>query len=554
MLYDVLVVGSGISGLFAALYAKKKGARVVILTKGNPMRSNSAVASGGINAVINLDAYDSYLKHADDTISGADGIFHRQNIIKMCQEAPDIIHELRDMGVGFDTDEDETIAQRPFGGGSSARTCYIADRTGAAIVMSLLQACRKAGIDILSNHKLLNIIKYKNRLSGISVLRRSDSHVIALACKSLVLAGGGYAGIYRGHTTNAQESSGDVIAAAFRAGLRLSNMEFVQFHPTTLVNNGALISEAARGEGAHIIDENGVRFADELQTRDKLSREILQHIKKGHKAFLDFRHLGREMIESKLPSTQKKALSGAGIDILNEPLEIAPAAHYTIGGIWVRSDTSTAIEGIFACGECAVSGVHGANRLGGNSLLEGAYFGKIAGKEAAKSAYRKEYLPVDYAEVEKDMNLVEFVLKGESRFNINAIRKSLGTMLFENAGVFRDVSSLGNAISYTAYLRGKLYGLACVNKEKENNVELSSILEFRNALLIAEALANTAYKREESRGVHFRDDFPRQDNKHFKAASYIRKMGKEFMDIRFESMEEIDIWHTIKKYLLQQKG
>ncbi|HHH37478.1 MAG TPA: L-aspartate oxidase, partial [Epsilonproteobacteria bacterium] len=204
--------------------------------------------------------------------------------------------------------------------------------------------------------------------------------------------------------------------------------------------------------------------------------------------------------------------------------------------------------------ECAVSGVHGANRLGGNSLLEGAYFGKIAGKEAAKSAYRKEYLPVDYAEVEKDMNLVEFVLKGESRFNINAIRKSLGTMLFENAGVFRDVSSLGNAISYTAYLRGKLYGLACVNKEKENNVELSSILEFRNALLIAEALANTAYKREESRGVHFRDDFPRQDNKHFKAASYIRKMGKEFMDIRFESMEEIDIWHTIKKYLLQQKG
>lgn len=554
MLYDVLVVGSGISGLYAALYAKKKGVRVAILTKGNPMRSNSAVASGGINAVISLDAYDSYLKHADDTISGADGIIHRQNILKMCREAPHIIDELKEMGVGFDTNEDETIAQRPFGGGSSARTCYIADRTGSAIVMSLLQECRKEGIEILSNYKLLSIVKYRNELAGVSVLRRSDSHVIALACKSLILAGGGYAGIYRGHTTNAQESSGDVIAAAFRADLKLSNMEFVQFHPTTLVNNGALISEAARGEGAHIIDESGRRFTHELQTRDKLSREILRHMKKGHKVFLDFRHLENEVIERKLPATLNKALSGAGVDIREEPLEIAPAAHYTIGGIWTRSDTSTTIEGIFACGECAVSGVHGANRLGGNSLLEGAYFGRIAGHEAAKSAYRKDYLPVDYAEVEKDMNLVEFLFKGESRFNINAIRISLGKSLFENAGVFRSDISLGNAISYTAYLRSKLHGLACINKEKENNVELSSILEFRNALLIAEALSNAAYKREESRGVHFREDYPRQDNRHFKAASYIRRIEKEFMEITFENVEKIDIWYSIKKYLKQLKG
>lgn len=554
MLYDVVVVGSGISGLYAALYAQKSGAKVALLTKGNPMRSNSAVASGGINAVINLGEYDSYLKHADDTIAGADGLVHEENIKNMCQEAPRIIEELVDMGVGFDTDEDDAIAQRPFGGGSAIRTCYIADRTGSAIVMSLLQECRKAGVKLLTNYKLLNIIKYEEKLAGISVLRRSDSQVIALACKSLVLAGGGYAGVYRGHTTNAQESSGDVIAAAFRANILLSNLEFVQFHPTTLKTNGALISEAARGEGAYLVDETGERFTDELQTRDKLSREIIAHMEKGHKVYLDFRHLGEELIDKKLPSSKKMALNSAGVDITKELLEITPSAHYTIGGIWTRPDTSATMDGVFACGECAVTGVHGANRLGGNSLLEGAYFGRIAGYEAAQSAYKKDYLPIDYSEVEKDMNRVELIMNGENRFNINAMRSSLGEMLFRKAGPFRSEETLADAISYVTYLRGKRYGLKCINKEKENNVELSSILEFHNALFIAEAMVNVAYRRKESRGVHYRSDYPTQDNKHFKVASYIRRIGKEFMDITFDHAVKRDIWHTIKKFLITLKG
>jgi succinate dehydrogenase/fumarate reductase flavoprotein subunit len=554
MLYDVVVVGSGISGLYAALYAKRSGASVAVLTKGNPLRSNSAVASGGINAVINLSDYDSYLKHADDTIAGSDGIVHKQNIKNMCQEAPHIIHELAEMGVGFDTNADDTLAQRPFGGGSAVRTCYIADRTGSAIVMSLLNTCKKEGVKLLSNYKLLNIIKYEDRLAGISVLRRSDSQVIALACKSLVLAGGGYAGIYRGHSTNAQESSGDVIAAAFRANIKLSNMEFVQFHPTTLTSNGALISEAARGEGAYLIDETGERFTNELDTRDKLSRAIIEHMNKGHKVFLDFRHLGEELIDKKLPSSRKMALNGAGVDIIHELLEITPSAHYTIGGIWTRSDTSTTLNGVYACGECAVSGVHGANRLGGNSLLEGAYFGRISGYEAGKSAYKKDFLPIDYAEVEKDMNRVEFIMNGENRFNINAMRVSLGEMLFKNVGPFRSEKTLGDAITYITYLRSQRYGLRCINKEKENNVELSSILEFHNALFIAEALANVAYQRKESRGVHYRNDYPSQDDKKFKAASYIRRLGKEYMDITFGNVVTIDIWYSVKKFFKLLKG
>lgn len=554
MLFDVIVVGSGISGLYAALYAKRAGRTVAVLTKSNPLRSNTAVASGGINAVINVGEYDSYIRHIKDTIEGADGLTHVANIEKMCNEAPHIVNELRQMGVAFDTNADESMAQRPFGGGSASRTCYIADRTGAAIVQSLLKQCNKEGIILYSNYQLLNIAKYNEELSGVTVLRRCDSQVVALACQALVLAGGGYAGIFRGHSTNSQESSGDVIAAAFRANLKLSNMEFVQFHPTTLKTNGALISEAARGEGAYLVDETGKRFTDELQTRDKLSRAIIEHTKKGHQVYLDFRHISEEIIERKLPSTQKLAYNSAGINIAKDLLEITPSAHYTIGGIVTRSDTSTDISGIFACGECAVTGVHGANRLGGNSLLEGAYFGRIAGHEAAKISNKRDFKPIDYAIVEKDMNQVRIILEGENHFNINAMRTSLGETLFKNVGVFRSENTLNNAIAYIKYLRGKRYGLNCVNKELENNVELSSILEFYNALIIAEAMTHTALLRKESRGVHYRSDFPQKDDKHFNVPSYIVRLGHEYMKIVFENSAKNNLWYFVKKFLISQKG
>lgn len=554
MLYDVIVVGSGIAGLFAALYAKKSGASVAILTKSNPFRSNSAVASGGINAVISVDEYDSILNHIEDTIKGADGVVNEKNIADMCHEAPEIINELKEMGVGFDSDESGKIMQRPFGGTKAKRTCYIADRTGSAIVQKLLMECRNAGIEILSNHQLLNIAKYKEELSGVTVLRRSDSHVIALACKSLVLAGGGYAGIFRGHSTNSQESSGDIIAAALRARLRVSNMEFVQFHPTTLATNGALISEAARGEGAYLVDEIGERFTDELQTRDRLSREIAKHILNGHKVFLDFRHLSQELIETKLPSTQKMALNSAGIDIRSELLEIMPSAHYSIGGIWTRGDTSTDIAGVYACGECAVTGVHGANRLGGNSLLEGVYFGRLAGSEAAKRVKRREFLPIDYADIDKELRRVNLILDGESHFNINSMRKNLGESLFKNVGVFRDENSLSSAFEYVGYLFKKQYGLHCVNKERENNVELSSIIEFKNALYIAEAMILSALKREESRGVHYRNDFPLKDEIKFGSPSYVRLLDENLFEITFENVALDDLWHRFKKLLSKLKG
>jgi len=548
MLYDVVVVGSGISGLYAALYARREGLSVALICKSTPLRSNSAVASGGINAVLKTTRHDSLRDHVADTLNGSDKLGRLSAVSAMVSGAEEIISELQSFGVQFDTDEVGNVAQRPFGGTKASRTCYIADKTGASITQTLLVQCRKEGVEILQNHVMLSIATFDDNLSGITLLRRRDSNVIAFACKSLVLAGGGFAGIYRGHSTNSQESSGDILAIALRAKMRLVNMEFVQFHPTTLANSGTLISEAARGEGAYIVDENGERFTDELQTRDKLSRDIVKHQLAGHTIYLDFRHLGEELIDKKLPSARKHALHGAGVDIVTELLPITPSAHYTMGGIWSRNDASTDIDNVYVCGESAYSGVHGANRLGGNSLLEAAYFGRVAGIEASRAAKKGKFHPIDYALVAKEARYVESILEGENRFNINTMRRNLGNNLYNNAGVFRSHDTLANALEYTHYLMKMSSGLCCINKERNDNVELLSIIEFRNSLTIAEAMVMSALGREESRGSHYRNDFPDKNDKEYEVNTIIRRLSGSFLRITFEGHLSSDWWHRIRQF------
>ena len=530
MIYDVIVVGGGIAGLMAAIEAKSDTSlKVAIVTKGNLFKSNSSLASGGINSVLDKNDKEGISKHINDTLKGSYGLANIKAVTYMCEQAPLIIEKLSDYGVEFDKNEDGTIAQRSFGGGSSKRTCYVGDKTGTAITQALIKKAKIVGVEFLVNNFVMNITKMNNKVSGIVVIRRFDSSVMVYPAKSVVLAGGGYAGLYRGFSTNAQDYTGDMLSVALRAGLALKDMEFVQFHPTGFIKTSYLVSEAARGEGGYLVNSDGERFVNELETRDVVSRAISKQISEGKKVFIDLRHLTPEHIESKLPSLQKAALMQAGVDVTTELLPIKPVAHYTMGGIEANM-TKTAIKGLFVCGECAVNGIHGANRLGGNSLLDGAVFGVLAGKNALNYSKNKEFLPIDYNIVVKDQQKVDFIFDQDTTKNFNSMRISVGKTMFELAGIHRDKKSLFKALDYLQYLRRESGTLHCIDKGRNNNVELISILELQNALDIAQTVVLSARKRKESRGAHHRDDYT-QANDEYRHSILVNELKKGFYKV-----------------------
>ncbi|MFP4487262.1 MAG: L-aspartate oxidase [Campylobacterales bacterium] len=533
MLFDIVIVGGGIAGFSAALEAANRGSKVAIISKGNFFRSNSALASGGINAALGNEEEDSAENHISDTLKGSAGLGDKKAAKIMCEQALQSIDKLEYLGANFDK-KDNKIAQRPFGGAGKKRTCYVADKTGGAIVQTYMRNLKgHENLTFISDYMLLNIIKYKDEIAGITVLNKKDSTTNVIATKSLILATGGYAGIYHGYNTNTPDSTGDGIAVALRAGLEVKNCEFVQFHPTGFAKSGQLVSEAARGEGGFLVNEKEERFTDELQTRDKLARAIAEEIKNGHKVYIDLRHLEPELIEKKLPSLQKSALMQGGVDITKELLEIKPVAHYCMGGIPVNSKCQSELKGVYACGEVAYTGAHGANRLGGNSLLEADVFGAIAGREASAYSSKRDYYPIDYELVAKDMNLVEHIINGENLYNITSIKKNLGRTMYENVGIFRTEDTLLRGFDYIKYLRRLTVNLHCTIKEREFNMELPAILELRNMLLVAEATTMSALKREESRGSHYRIDYPEMSDK-FAAPSGIKELRDGYLKIEFE--------------------
>ncbi|MDD3342986.1 MAG: FAD-dependent oxidoreductase [Sulfurospirillaceae bacterium] len=532
MTYDVLVIGSGIAGLMAAIEAKSETNSVAILTKGNIFKSNSAIASGGINAVLDPKNSEEIQKHIDDTMQSSKGLGNKKAITYLCKQAPHIIKKLEAYGVVFDRDENGAILQRSFGGGSSKRTCFVGDSTGAAITQALIKQARHIGVDFLVNHYVMDITKIENYASGVVALKRFDSSVVVYPAKAIVFAAGGYAGIYRGYSTNAQDCTGDALSVALRAGLSLKDMEFVQFHPTGFAKTSYLISEAARAEGGYLINSDGERFVDELGTRDVLSRSIFEQMRKGKKVYLDMRHIPKEILLARVPTLYKNAYNQVGVDIAEELLEVKPVAHYSMGGINANF-TCSELNGLFVCGEAASLGVHGANRLGGNSLLEGAVFGELAGKKAKDYAFNKEFLPIDYNVVIKAMALVQRIFDGDCSKNFNAMRISVGKIMFNKAGIFRDEATLQEAFDYMKYLRLESNTLHCIDKSKNNNVELISILELRNALELSEAIILGAMKRKESRGAHHREDFPmtcKENNKHI----LIKELQKGFFKVAYE--------------------
>jgi succinate dehydrogenase/fumarate reductase flavoprotein subunit len=545
MIYDIIVVGGGVAGLLAAIEAKTGNNKVALITKGNLFKSNSSLASGGINAVLDPDDTVAIDAHIKDTIEGSYGLGDSKSITYMCKRAPHIIKKLVDYGVDFDKKVDGTISQRSFGGGSVKRTCYTGDKTGSSITQALIKKAKTVGITFLVNNFVMNLTKLDGRVSGVVVLRKFDSSVIVYPAKSVVLAGGGYAGIFRGFSTNAQDYSGDMAAIALRAGLNLKDMEFVQFHPTGLAKSSYLVSEAARGEGGYLVNDLGERFVDELATRNVVSYAISRQIEQGRKVYIDLRHLELEHIETKLPSLYKAAFNQAGIDVSKELLEIRPVAHYSMGGI-ESNMTKTPLKGLYVCGECAVQGVHGANRLGGNSLLEGAVFGELAGKNALEFSKHKEYLPIDYNIVVKDQKSVDWAFDKDSSKNFNSMRILMGKTMFENVGIHRSEGSLIKAYDYISYLRNQTISLHCINKERRNNVELIAILELKNALEVCESVILSALRREESRGAHNRDDFTFSD-KEFEKSILVSEPRRGSFDVHFEDKDIRGFFRKILK-------
>ena len=532
---DVLIVGSGGAGLTAALNAKKKGAKVLIVSKTFPTHSQTCQAQGGINAIINENVDDNIENYINDTCKASHKLGNKSIIELFCKKSKETIEWLDSIGVPFSRTETNKIAQRKFGGTKAKRTCYSSDYTGLKILHTLYDQCIKEDIKFLNEHQLLNLIIEDDCVKGITAINILDSEVKELKAKTVILATGGYAGIYHQFTTNSYSSTGDGIAAAYRAGAKLSNMEFVQFHPTTLEKKNILISESARGEGGYLIDESGNRFIEELKPRDEVARAIFERTNKGEKVYLDLRHLGLERINEVMPQERRLVKDFIGLNMENDLIPISPSAHYTMGGILVDINTKTSIENLFSCGECSQSGIHGANRLGGNSLLEIITFGKIAGINAAKKANEiKTYKSTSNNQLMKDEKNLKEILQRENENDFYETKKELGKLFFTNVGLFREEKKLSLALDYVLKEEQAINDYGIEDKSKIYNKNLIEFLEFQNIIQLSKIILKSAIERTESRGAHYRTDFV-EEKKEFDKNS-ISILEDKSLKISFEDI------------------
>ncbi len=526
---DVLVIGAGGAGLVAALSAKESGASVKVLTKSYPTRSQTCMAQGGINAALGNASEDSVKSHYENTLKSAHGIANKKMIEKLCSEGIEAIKWLDSIGMPFSRTTEGTIAQRRLGGASAPRACYAQDYTGLKILHTLYDQCNANDIEMLSERFLLELLVEDGVVCGAKVLNIKTGEIEIHEAKSVILATGGYSRVYGKNSTNAVGSTGDGIAVAYRAGVKLSDMEFVQFHPTGLKNSSILISESARGEGGYLLNKEGKRFTDELAPRDEVSRAIYEEIEKSGEVYIDIRHLGEEFISHNLPQERKLAKLYENVDPVFELVPIKPIAHYTMGGIDVDEDAQTNIQGLFAVGECANQKVHGANRLGGNSLLELIVFGRETGKNAAKSAKENLLIPAGHsasAHVKHEDLLFDLVIKSTCKVDFYKKRDELAEQFYKNVGIKRNEPKLSNALKYLQTLKEQLPLMGVRDSNKLYNTELVDFLEFKNIIDLAEMVVSGALQREESRGAHYREDMP-SENEVFEKNTIYYKNGEK---------------------------
>ncbi|MCL5673264.1 MAG: FAD-binding protein [Deltaproteobacteria bacterium] len=543
--HDVVIVGAGLAGLRACIELRKRGVDAVIVSKVYPTRSHSGAAQGGVNAA--FDENDSWESHFFDTVKGSDYIGDQDAIEILTSEAPANILELQKMGVVFNRNDDGGIAQRPFGGQSFPRSCYYADAVGHMMLHGLFDNVLKYDTKIIYEYFVTSLVVDNGKISGVAAYDIKEGKFHGIAAKAVLFATGGYGQVYSSNT-NALINTGDGMSVAIKAGVPLMDMEFVQFHPTTLKSTGILVTEGARGEGAYLLNSLGVRFmskyapkAMELAPRDVVARAEQTEINEGRGVdgaiLLDVRHLGKEKIMEKLPQIMQLSIDFEGVNPIYEPIPIRPGAHYSMGGIKTDNNGRTVLEGFYSAGESACVSVHGANRLGGNSLLDTIVFGRRAGIDIADYIKNVDFSKFDESTVKRDEEIFENIKKSAGKERHGLLKTELQEDMRKNVGVFREESLMKKAIEKIEELKERAKNVGVDDKSHLFNTDIIEAFEFKNILLIAEIIAKGAVMRQESRGAHYRNDFPERDDEKWLKHTIAKLNSKGGIDFDFSPVK-----------------
>ncbi len=529
--HDVIIVGGGLAGLRAAIESSA-AADTAVISRVHPLRSHTKAAQGGINAALanaEKGRDDTPDKHAFDTVKGSDFLADQDAAELMTRMAPECIFELDHWGCAFSRTDEGKIAQRPFGGAGFPRTCYGADRTGLYLLQTVYEQTVKRKIKQYQEYFVTALIVENGSCKGVVAFNIKTGELVPIVAKATILATGGAAWIYS-ISTNSMINTGNGMIVAYRAGVPLKDMEFIQFHPTGLYPSGILITEGARGEGGYLLNNKGERLMEryapkamELAPRDIVSRSIQKEIDEGRGfenayVHLDLRHLGREKIMTRLPGIREICLLFAGLDPIEKPIPIRPAAHYAMGGIDCNIDCQTPVRGLFAAGECSCVSVHGANRLGGNSLLDCVVFGKVAGRKAsefAKSISDRASSTLIQSFLEREQKRIGGFEKGSGNEEPWGLRDEVRLTLTEKVGMFRSGGQLEDALGQIRKLRTRFAKLRPVHLDKVFNLDLIRAFEVEAMLELSEIITASALARKESRGAHVRLDFPQRDDDHY---------------------------------------